>query len=102
MDNELKEYMVSGTTKSGIAYTIDTRVRKDTRFLRLLTKMQNKKISDIERAEALFSLLELMFGGEVGLSNFENEVAFRNDGVCTTETLMVEFNEIFEALNLKN
>lgn len=102
MDNELKEYMVSGTTKSGIAYTIDTRVRKDSRFLHQLVRMQSKRLTEVERADALFSLLGLMFGGDDGVMLFENEVAIHHDGVCSTETLMAELKDIFEALNLKN
>ena len=39
----MEDYIVSGSTKSGIAYTVDTRVRKDSRFLHLLVKMQDKK-----------------------------------------------------------
>jgi hypothetical protein len=99
---EVKDYLVSGTTKSGIAYTVDTRVRSDSRFLHLMVRIQNKKISDFERAEALFSLLGLLFGGDDGLMVFENEVANHHDGVCATETLMNEFTEILEAINAKN
>ena len=99
---ENKSYLVSGVTNSGIAYTVDTRVRKDSRFLHLLVRMQDKKRVELERAEALFSLLDLLFGGDDGVLIFENEVALHHDGVCTTEVLMAELKDIFEALNLKN
>ena len=56
----MEDYIVSGSTKSGIAYTVDTRVRKDSRFLHLLVKMQDKKRAELERAEALFSLLVIL------------------------------------------
>lgn len=99
---EVKDYLVSGTTKSGIAYTIDTRVRKDSRLLHQLVRLQSKKLNEFNRAEALYFLLDLMFGGDEGVFIFQNEVALHHDGICTYETLMAELNDIFEALNLKN
>ena len=99
---EVKDYLVSGTTKSGIAYTIDTRVRKDSRLLHQLVRLQSKKLNEFDRAEALYFLLDLLFGGDEGVFIFQNEVALHHDGICTHETLMAELNDIFEALNLKN
>ena len=98
----MEDYIVSGSTKSGIAYTVDTRVRKDSRFLHLLVKMQDKKRAELERTEALFSLLDMLFGGDEGVFAFENEVAVHHDGLCTQENLIAELKDIFEALNLKN
>ena len=99
---EVKEYLVSGTTKSGIAYTVDTRVRNDTRFLQSALRMRNKKLSNEDRANALFSLLGLLFGSDDGVALFENEVAAHHDGICSVETLVAELNDIYEATNLKN
>ena len=99
---EVKDYLVSGTTKSGIAYTIDTRVRKDSRLLHQLVRLQSKKLNEFDRAEALYFLLDLIFGGDEGVFIFQNEVALHHDGICTHETLMAELNDILEALNLKN
>lgn len=98
----MEDYIVSGSTKSGIAYTVDTRVRKDSRFLHLLVKMQDKKRTQNERAEALFALLDMLFGSDDGVFVFENEVAARHDGICSVETLLTELREIFEAMDIKN
>ena len=98
----MEDYIVSGTTKSGIAYTVDCRVRQDSRFLHLLVKMQDKKRTQNERAEALFSLLDMLFGGEDNMILFFNEVAAHNDGICSVEILLTEIKDILEAMNLKN
>lgn len=96
------EYMITGTTKSGIAYIIDARVRNDSRFLHYTVRMKNKTLSAVDRTSALFNLLGLLFGGDDGVALFENEVAIHHDGVCSVDTFLVELNDIFEALNLKN
>ena len=98
----MEDYIVSGTTKSGIAYTVDRRVRQDSRFLHLLVKMQDKKRTQNERAEALFSLLEMLFGGDDNILMFENEIAAHNDGICSQEQLIEELKDIFDAINAKN
>lgn len=98
----MEGYIVSGKTKSGIAYTVDRRVRQDSRFLHLLVKMQDKKRAELERAEALFSLLEMLFGGDDNILIFENEVAAHHDGICSQEQLIEELKDIFDAINAKN
>lgn len=93
--------MVEGKTKSGIAFTIDERVKDDTRILYLITKASNEKTEALEKASAVFDLLSLIFGGENNAFEFQNTVASVHDGICSTDLLMEELNQIFEAVNLK-
>ena len=95
--------MVKGTTKSGIKFQIDERIKEDARFLYYLSKAQNKNSDDaMEKSDALMGMLKLIFGSDEGVILFMNEVAAHNDGVCEMATMMSELNEIFEAMNAKN
>jgi hypothetical protein len=95
------EYIIEGTTKSGISFTLDTRVKDDPRFLHCLVKMQNKT-DRIRQAKFFYEMLDMMFGNEDGVMAFENEIAKRHGGACTEKDLQVELQEIFEAMKLKN
>lgn len=96
-----KEYLVEGQTKSGISFTIDTRVKEDSRFLHYLVKMQDKS-DRMKQAKYMYDLLDMIFGGEEGVILFENEIALRHDGICTEKELVSELQDIFEALKIKN
>lgn len=91
--------MVKGKTKSGIKYQIDERIKDDTRLYQFVTEMQSN--DDQKRGQALFDLLSLIFGGRDAVIEFQNTVATVHDGVCTTQFLMDELNEIMGAINLK-
>ena len=101
MDEKRDDYLVNGTTKSGISFTLDTRVREDSRFLHYLVKMRDKS-DRLKQAEYMYKLLDMMFGGDEGVMVFEDEIARRHNGVCTEKELITELQDIFEALKIKN
>lgn len=94
--------IVQGTTTSGIKFTLDKRIKDDARILYWITKMDDDKLGILERNNALFSLLELIFGTDDNLSTFLNEVAAKHNGVADVESLIGELHDMFEALKLKN
>ena len=99
------ENIIEGQTKSGVKFKIDKRITEDARimyYIRNLRKYKDEKDKSTEAIDAMYSLLELMFGSGDGLMVFMNEVAFKHDGVADTEALMQELNEIFDACKLKN
>lgn len=91
--------MVKGKTKSGIKFQIDERIKDDARLLHCLVDLQSDDTDN--QLIAIYRLLELLFGGKAGVIQFENAVASAHDGICTSELLMSELNEIFSKLNLK-
>ena len=93
--------MVKGKTKSGIKYQINEAIRDDARLLYLLVKLQDESVPVEDKGEIVFKLLTLIFGDD-GLMPFMNEVADKHDGVCSTEAVLTELNEILESINAKN
>lgn len=93
--------MVAGKTKSGIEFTIDERIKDDTRLLQYMVIMQKSEDED-EQASALFGLLALIFGGNDGIMSFQNAIAATHDGICTSKLLIEELTEILASLNVKN
>lgn len=96
------ENIVKGKTSSGIQFTLDKRIKDDARLLFWLSRIQRDDLEVMERNNALFSLLELIFGSGEGLNAFLNEVANKHDGVADITSLMNELNDMFEALAIKN
>ena len=96
------EYLVKGQTRSGLEFTIDKRIKDDARVMRYLTMMQNKRLDVFTQSDALFSLLELMFGTQDSLTVFLNEVAHRHNGVADVPSLIEELTDLFECIKLKN
>ena len=94
--------IVQGKTSTGIKFTLDKRIKDDARVLYWITKMDDEKLEMMERNNALFSLLELIFGSDDNLSVFLNEVAAKHDGVADVGSLIGELHDMFEALKLKN
>ncbi len=92
--------IVKGTTSSGLKYQIDPKIKEDMRTLMYLTRMQDKKLEPLEQSEALFKLLDMMFGS--GIEDFMNEVAYLHDGLVSTDILIAELREIFDSVKLKN
>lgn len=100
----VNENIIEGQTKSGIKFKIDKRITEDARtmfYIRNLRKYKEDKEHAEEAIDAVYALLELMFGSS-GLMTFMDAVAATHDGVAKPEILMQELNEIFEACNLKN
>lgn len=93
--------MVKGKTKSGIKYQINEAIREDTRLLFLLVQLQSKDVPVEKKSEVMFNMLTLIFGAE-GVMPFMNEVANKHNGVCSTEAMVAELNEILESINAKN
>ena len=93
--------MVKGKTTSGIKFQIDERIKDDARLLYLLTLLQKEDTSLAEKGQLVFELLGMVFGND-GIMPFMDEVAKKNKGICSTEAMMRELNEIFDAINAKN
>lgn len=91
--------MVSGTTKSGIKFTIDERIKDDTRLYFILNNIQSDDTDT--QGKALFSLLSMIFGGIDNVMAFQDEVAKRHEGICDAVTLVAELKDIIGALNEK-
>lgn len=96
-----KKNIIKGTTRSGIEFQLDENIKDDARLLYLLTQMQRNDIEWSEKSNALFKMLELVFGGGEGLQLFMDEVANAHKGICSTEAMMGELNDMFETLNAK-
>lgn len=97
--------IVSGETRSGIKFKIDKRVSEDNRTMYYIRTMRKYKDSTDDKnkvIDAVYSLLEVIFGSGAGLETFLNEVAYRHDGVADSVSLMEELNDIFEVIGLKN
>ena len=95
-----KTTIIKGKTTSGISFKIDSRIKDDVRLLFYLTKAKNKDVPSIDKAEAVMSMLGLIFGNNLEI--FINEVAKRHNGIADVDSLVQEINEIFDAINLKN
>lgn len=94
--------MVKGTTKSGIKFQLDERIKDDARFLYYLAKSQDEDADTAEKSKAVMGMLKLIFGDDDGVISFMNTVASTNDGVCSVDVMLSELTEMFEALNAKN
>lgn len=92
--------MVKGKTKSGIKFEIDERIKDDARLLFLLTMLQSDKVELDQKGQHVFDLFSMVFGTE-GVMPFMNEVADKHDGICSTDVMIEELNDIFEAINAK-
>lgn len=93
--------MVKGKTKSGIKYQINEGIRDDARLLYLLVQLQSEDVSMEAKGKIVFDMLTLIFGND-GVMAFMNEVADKHDGICSTEAMLAEMNEILESVNAKN
>lgn len=94
--------MVKGKTKSGIKFQLDERIKDDARFLYYMAKSQDEDADMTERSKAVMGILKLIFGNDEGVISFMNTVASTNGGVCSTDVMLSELSEMFEALNAKN
>lgn len=94
--------IIKGETKSGIKFTLNSDIKEDTRFLLYYVNMFDESVPAIEKGKAIIDILELVFGSREGAAQFMDAVASVHDGVCKTEIMMEELNEMFEALNVKN
>ena len=93
--------MIKGTTKSGIKFQLDPKVKDDTRLLFLLTKAQNSD-DPMEAGTAMMRILSLIFGSDDNVLAFMNEVAEKHKGVCQTKDMLAELLEMFDIMNAKN
>ena len=93
--------IIKGSTKSGIKYELDSRIKDDARLLFLMTKAQNTEDA-MEASKAVMDLLALIFGSDDGVYEFMNEVARTHKGMCQTKDLIKELTDMFEDLNAKN
>ncbi len=96
--------IVTGETKSGVRYSIDSRIKDDARLLYLLTRIQSDEVKEnpTEASDIIFKVFRLMFGNDDNLMAFMNAVAEANNGVCSVDVLTKEVLEMFDGLNLKN
>ena len=93
--------VVKGTTKSGIKFQLDSKIRDDTRLLFLMTKAQGTD-DVMEAGKAIMDLLALIFGSDDNVMAFMNEVADKHKGVCSTTDMIRELREMLDATDAKN
>lgn len=93
--------MVKGTTKSGIKYQLDPKIKDDARMLFLLTKAQ-KQDDPMEASKCVMSLMTLIFGSDDNVMEFMDAVAEKHDGVCKAKDMAAELQEMIDGLNTKN
>lgn len=93
--------VIKGTTKSGIKYELDSRIKDDARLLFLMTRAQNTEDA-AEAGKYVMDLLALIFGSNDNVYAFMNEVARTHKGMCQTKDLIKELSDMFEGLNAKN
>lgn len=93
--------IVKGTTKSGIKFQLDSKIKDDTRLLFLMTKAQSTD-DLMEAGKALMNLLSLIFGSDDNVMAFMNEVADKHKGVCSSTDMIRELREILDATEAKN
>ena len=94
--------MISGKTKSGIKFNLDERIKDDARVLYMLVQIQSDKVEVERKGVLVFDMLRMIFGTDEGVMTFMDSVAQKHDGICSTEVLLKELNEIFDALGAKN
>ena len=98
--------LIKGTTKSGIKFQLDSKIKDDARLLFLMSILQKSDLEDkesmLKAADAMSNLLTLIFGTDENVLSFMNEVALKNKGVCDTKHMIAELNDMFEAINGKN
>ena len=94
--------IVKGTTKSGIKFKLDDKIKDDTRLVFLLTKAQKNEDDPMEASKDIMNLLTLIFGSDDNVLDFMNEVADKHKGVCSTHDMIAEMQEMFDAINSKN
>lgn len=100
----VNENIIEGQTTSGIKFKIDKRITEDARtmyYIRNLRKYKNDADHAEDAINAVYALLELMFGSD-GLMTFMDAIASVHEGVAKPDILMQELTEIFDACNLKN
>ena len=91
--------LVKGTTSSGLKFVINPKVKDDLRVLMFMTEMNKKDTGALERSEAFFDFLSLIF--EDPVPAFMNEVARLHGGVADTTSVYAELKEILSAAGLK-
>ena len=92
--------IVKGKTKSGYNYQVDSRIKDDRRFVKLIVAMQSGEA--MEQLKALDQLEMLILGSEENIKKLEEIIESKNDGFCPTDVYFAEIQEIIEALNAKN
>lgn len=92
---------MKGKTKSGIKFEINETIRDDARLLYMLVQIQREDIPMEQKGKVVFDMLTLIFGAD-GILPFMDAVAEKHDGVCSTDAMLAELNEILESINAKN
>lgn len=83
--------MIKGETKSGFKFSVDERIKKDYRLLRVMRKAQSGSVD--EQLDAMDELVELVLGKK-GAEKFINHITKVNDGFCPAEAVSSEIVEI--------
>lgn len=91
--------MIKGTTSSGLKFMINPMVKDDLRVLMFINEMNKEGAGAIEKTEAFFDFLGLIFNDQVPA--FMNEVAHLHGGVADTKSVYAELKEILNAAGLK-
>ena len=93
--------MIKGKTKSGIKFQINEAIKDDARLLYMLVKLREDDVPAEDKGKLVFDMLSLIFGSD-GVMPFMNAVAEMHDGVCSTDAMVLELNDILYSINAKN
>lgn len=98
--------LIKGTTKSGIKFQLDSKIKDDARLLFLMKMTQRYDLEDkesmVKASDALMDILILIFGTDENVIAFMNEVALKHKGVCDAKHMIAELNDMLDAVNGKN
>ena len=93
--------MIKGKTKSGIKFQINEAIKNDARLLFMLVQLRKDDVPTEDKGTIVFDILTLIFGTD-GVMPFMNAVAEKHDGICSTESMLLELTEILDSINAKN
>ena len=82
--------MISGKTKTGFEFNVDSRVKNDWRVLRSIADIQSKDKST--QAKAVVQLIQLIIGERE--EELLQHIAENNDGFVPAEVVYAEISDI--------
>ena len=84
--------MIEGTTSRGFVFHVPEGLKYDAAFLRSVARLDNKKLPEAERMNAMFEAITAVF------NNAEEEERFYKFLASRNETGRADINEVHEEL----
>lgn len=84
--------MITGKTKTGYEFSIDERIKKDWRFMKIVQKIDGAKSTADSQIEGFCELLGILFEDN-GQSLLEHIMSM-NDGFVEVDKLALEISDI--------